>query len=190
MRRIITIIVIILVVILLLYLGGYRITADGAVKAHSLLEEGSTLVKEVQLDDRSVHIYQYEDYYRTIIPEKSLLLWRAPYSSTTKNVNDKDDKIRTIGWASYTFEDQRGTVIVIDVMDEDVAYIEAGADLERERKEVKKGELIVFTWDSALFVHEIIPIAYSQNGIELYRYGYPEGTNHLDDREIRWHKVE
>lgn len=190
MKRTIIVIVSIIIALVLLYLGGYRFTAESAVKAHSFLEKDSILVQEVPLEDRSIYIYEFEDNYRTIIPEKSLLLWRAPYSSSTKNVNDKNDRVRTIGWASYTFDEEQGTVMVIKVMDDNVAYIEAGPDQNRERKLVQKDQLVIFSWDNALFVHEILPIAYSEDGTELYRYGYPEGTTYLDDSEIRWHKVQ
>lgn len=91
---------------------------------------------------------------------------------------------------SYTNnEKEKATILVIENKDENVAFIEAGKEHERNKKDVKKGELVTFVWDEALFSHNIEPVALSKDNSELYRYGYSLGTTYFRDQDLKWYGV-
>ncbi len=191
MKKLFYFIFVFLLITVILFFSGYRFTARTAAEAHSLLNKGSKLVQIVKSNFGEVYIYKTNDYYLTIIPEKKGFLWLAPYSISTKDINDKNDSVRTIGWASSSGPYILGTVLVVEVQDDNVAYIEAGPAIERVKKKVEKGKYIVFEWDKAYNSHNINPIALSQDGTQLYMYGYDPATpNYLDQKELRWHKIQ
>lgn len=191
MKKLLLLIPIALIVFIFLYVSGYRFTAKSATEAHSFLKKDSTLIQKVESNLGELFVYKTKDYYITIVPEKIGLLFRASSNTTTQDINDKSDKIRTIGWASGLYSDKSGTVMVIEVQDVRIAYIEAGSELQRIKKSVIKGENLIFEWDKRYFVHEINPIAYSENGEKLYLYGYDPATpDFIDQKELRWHKVQ
>ena len=191
MKKLLLLIPIALLVFIFLYVSGYRFTAKSAAEAHSFLKNDSTLIQKVESNFGELFVYKTEDYYITIVPEKIGLLFRASSSITTQDINDKSDKVRTIGWASGLYSDKSGTIMVIEVQDVNIAYIEAGSELQRIRKNVIKGENLILEWDKGHFVHEINAIAYSEKGEKLYFYGYDPATpNFIDQKELRWRKVQ
>ncbi|MBP1926710.1 hypothetical protein J2Z76_002580 [Sedimentibacter acidaminivorans] len=178
------------VLVLYLYFNGYRFTPRQAAKAHSFLERDAQLVSEVDVGWGYAYIYKVPDYYLTVMATKRGFLWRAPFSSHTKGINDKNDKIRMIGWMSCTnSEKEKATILVIENKDENVVFIEAGKETQRNKKNVENGELVTFVWDEALFVHDIKPIALSKDNRELYRYGYPLGTRTFRDKDLKWYSI-
>jgi hypothetical protein len=70
-----------------------------------------------------------------------------------------------------------------------VKYIEAGIELQRERQEVKKDKNVAFVWDKPHLYHQVNPIALSGTGEILYKYQIPINTS-IDQKELRWHKAE
>lgn len=182
--------IICLVLMVCLYFSGYRFTPKQAADSHAFLEKGAQVISEVDVGWGYAYIYKVSDYHLTVLSIKSGFLWRAPVSTHIKDVNDKDDSIRTIGWMSFTNnEKERATILVIENKDENVAFIEAGKESERNKKSVRKGELVTFVWDEALFLHNIEPVALSSDNNKLYRYGYPLGTTYLSDQDVKWHSV-
>jgi hypothetical protein len=191
MKRLFLSIFIFISIVAVLFLSGYRFTAKSAVEAHSFLNKGSTFVSVVKSHLGDVYIYRVDDYYVTILPEKRGLLWVAPSSGSTKDINDKSDKVRTIGWVSYTSSKISGTVMVIEVNDENVSFIEAGSTDERVKKKVEKGKCVVYEWNKAYYPHNVSPVALSQNGSELYMYSYDPATPYFTDtKELRWYKIQ
>lgn len=178
------------VLVLYLYFNGYRFTPRQAAKAHSFLERDAQLVSEVDVGWGYAYIYKVPDYYLTVMATKRGFFWRAPFSSNTKGINDKNDKIRMIGWMSCTnSEKEKATILVIENKDENVVFIEAGKETQRNKKNIENGELVTFVWDEALFVHDIKPIALSKDNRELYRYGYPLGTRTFRDKDLKWYSI-
>lgn len=53
---------------------------------------------------------------------------------------------------------EKAAILVIENKDENVVSIEAGKESERNKKNVKKGELATFVWDEALLSHNIEPV--------------------------------
>jgi len=188
MKKLIIIIFVIILILVVLIASGYRLSAISAAKAHSFLDKNSVLVSEVSTNSGNVYIYKVSNYYLTIKPERNGFLWRAPISVTTKDVNDKEDKVRTIGWMSTTKKNGPVTVVVVEVKDNEVAYIEAGLKSDRIKKEVNLNEYVVFVWETSFFNKDIQPVALDKNGKVLYKYGNLI-DNHTDTRETRWRKV-
>jgi hypothetical protein len=183
-------IIVIFIVLFIAIVSGYRFTAESAAEAHSFLPKHSQLVTKHNTGFGQVFIYSVEDYYMTIVPKKVGLLWIANASISTKSINDKNDKVRTIGVCSFTGDERAGTIMVVDVMDDRVAYIEAGEETERIRKKVTQGEYVEFVWDKSYFPHQIDPIALTESGEKLYVYDYGKYTNFTDQKELRWHEAE
>jgi hypothetical protein len=182
--------IVFLVLVLYLYISGYRFTPRQAANAHCFLERDSQVISEVDVGWGYAYIYKVSDYYLTVMATKIGFLWRAPISSHTKDVNDKNDKIRTIGWMSYTnSEKEKATILVVENKDENVAFIEAGKETQRNKKNIVNGKLVTFVWDEALFSHDINPVALAKDNIELYRYGYPLGTTIHRDTDMKWYSI-
>ncbi|MDD4568856.1 MAG: hypothetical protein PHE70_01810 [Tepidanaerobacteraceae bacterium] len=182
--------IVFLVLVLYLYFNGYRLTPRQAANAHSFLERDAQVISEVDVGWGYAYIYKVPDYYLTVMATKRGFLWRAPTSSHTKDINDKDDKIRTIGWMSYTnSEKEKATILVIENKDKNVVTIEAGKETQRNKRNIGNGELVTFVWDEALFSHDINPVALSKDNRELYRYGYPLGTTTFRDKDLKWYSI-
>lgn len=182
-------IIIIIGLIAFLILNGYRITADSAAKAHSFLEKDAEQIKEIDFDWGKAYIYKVNDYYRTVVAIRSGFLWRSPVSTNTKNVDDKEDDLRTIGWSSFSNKDRSITILVVKSNDRNVSYIGAGTKLDRIKKKIQPEEVVAFLWDEACYIHDIEPIALSKDNEKLYRYSYPEGTNVFRPEDLKWHRV-
>lgn len=184
------ILIVFLVLLLSLYFTGYRFTPKQAADAHSFLERDSQVISEVDIGWGYTYIYKLPDSYLTVMATKRGFLWRASVSTYIKDINIKNDKIRTVGWMSYTnSEKEKATIIVIENKDEDIVSIESGKVTQRNKKNIGNGELVTFVWDEALFSHDINLIALSKDNIELYRYGYPLGTTTFIDKDLKWHGI-
>lgn len=191
MKKLFLLVATTVLVFIFITISGYRFTAKGAVKAHPFLEKDSKLVEMVKSKYSDVYVYSVKDYYLTIVPQKKGFLWVAPSSNTTKDINDKNDKVRTIGWDSYSHSSKLMIVMVVEVLDDKVFYIEAGPESDRIKKKVENGKYIIFEWEKAYFVHDVNPIALSESGDKLYMYGYnPLTPNFLDGKELRWHRIQ
>ncbi|WP_231689639.1 hypothetical protein [Bacillus sp. FJAT-27245] len=125
--------------------------------------------------------------YRTVLAEKSGLLFYRSYSSTFIPYNS--DKIQTVGGMSVTTENTEVSFLSIVSNDEKVAYIEAGEEPDVERKKVKKGERISFLFPYSMQIDFLNAKAYDQNGNALYYYGYPKGTTIFSPEDLKWHKI-
>jgi len=189
-RKVLFVATLLVVILFIIYLAGFRLSPEAAAKAHAFLEKDSLLVHTEETSLGKVYVYAQDDYFLTIMPEKKFLLWRSPSSVTTKDIKDKNDLIRTIGSLSVTTNKGSATVMVINVKDDNVKYIEAGIELQRERQEVKKDKNVVFVWDKPYLYHQVNPIALSDTGEILYKYQIPINNASIDHKELRWHKAE
>lgn len=108
---------------------------------------------------------------------------------TTENSADKKDNIRTIGWMNYSNNREAITILAVKSYDDEITYIEAGTDIDREKKEIRKDETVVFLWEKPFYIDNINPVALSRDNKPCYRYGYPEDTNIFRAEELKWYKV-
>ncbi len=177
-------------IFLFVIMPGYRLTPESAAKVHSFLPKTAHLAKEYRTSMGNVFIYRVENYYLTIVPQKVGPLWIARESVSSESINDKSDKVRTIGLYSSGGNGRIGMIMVVDVQDPRVKYIEAGEAVQRIRKSIVPGEYVEFAWDKAYFPQDVNAIALSEAGDELYGYNYGNVINFIDTSELRWHIVQ
>lgn len=190
MRKYIVLLGLILILLIFFYFSGYRFTPKQAADANAFLEDGAQIMSEVDIGWGHAYIYNTSESYLTVFALKSGFLWRSPVSTYVKHDQIQDDPVKTIGWMSFTNnKNKKATILVIENEDEKVALIEAGKEFEREKKSVKKGDIVTFVWDEALYLHNIKPVAFSITDEELYRYGYPLGTTCFRDEDVKWHSI-
>lgn len=186
-------VLVILILGLYLFFGGYRFTPRQAANAYNLLEKEAEEISEVDVGWGYVYIYRVsEDDFMTVLTTRKGFLWRAPVSTQTNVIKDKNDKIRTIGWMSYTNNNkEKATVLVIENKDEQVFSIDAGQEaIDRTKKNVSNEDMAIFAWDEALFLKDINPVAYSKDNREVYRYGYPQETTTFNGEDLRWYPIQ
>lgn len=93
-----------------------------------------------------------------------------------------------MGWCSYVdVENGKGiTVVHVQSFDDNVAFIEMGSGADLQRKTVKVGGVLLFSWKKSIKLNDLNAIAYSSDDKELYKLGYKiiNSTIHAD--ELRW----
>ncbi|MGF7143241.1 hypothetical protein HNQ56_001664 [Anaerotaenia torta] len=146
------------------------------------VDEESILLNEVDMFPYHVYLYENEDKYRTIVTQYSFPFWELGDSSWA---NKTDDMIKLVGWYSGARNGHGITVVPIQCLDENIAYIEMGAN-ERLRKEAKIGEVMIFSWANTLRWNDLDGIAYSADGEPLYRLGYDHQNSTIKADELRW----
>ena len=146
------------------------------------VDEKSTLLGDVDMYPFHVYLYENEDKYRTIVTKYSFPFWELGSSSWA---NKTDDLIKLVGWCSGKYDERGITVVPIQCFDENVAYIEMGTN-DRLQKEVKVGEVIIFSWTNSLRWNDLNGIAYSKNDEPLYKLGYDIKNSTIKTDELRW----
>lgn len=106
-----------------------------------------------------VYVFKQNDYYMTILPLRYGFLWRSPFVCSTESINHRKDKIRTIGTMSYTSKNGSITLLIVDVKDKNVVYIEAGPKKNIVRQMVTNNNYIDFVWDKVMHYYDANPIA-------------------------------
>lgn len=146
------------------------------------VDEESALLGDVDMYPFHVYLYENEDKYRTIVTKYSFPFWELGNSSWA---NKTDDPIRLVGWYSGNYDKGGLTVVPIQCLDENVAYIEMGTN-DRQRKEVKAGEILIFSWRNSLRWNDLNGIAYSKDNKPLYKLGYDIKNFTIKTDELRW----
>ncbi|MDP5274929.1 hypothetical protein [Chengkuizengella axinellae] len=182
------VILIIVVIIFIYFLIGYRLTALGAAKNHTFLSNDAVLMEDYELGSFSIFLFKSDDeeMYRTVLVEKAGLLFR---STNSTYIPYNSDILQTVGGMSFTLKNEEATFLSIVSNDEEIAYIEAGAESYTERKEISMGERISFLFPFSKQINFLNPIAFDKYGNELYYYGYPKNTNVFKNEDLKWHKM-
>jgi hypothetical protein len=191
MKKAITIILALLIVTALgLFASGYRLTAESAAKANSFIGD-SQLVLKTDSYIGEVFVFKKSNYFITAAPQKRAFLWVSRVSFSTEYVDNKNDLVRLIGGFNISSETQNGAVMIVQSHDNRVAYIEAGAGVNKKREYGNQNGIFIFSWsqlNNQLYNSE--PTAYSNSGDKLYIYSYPKQTpNYTDEKELRWYPV-
>lgn len=190
-NKVLAILFIILCFICILFLFSMRLTPVSALKANSFIGKDIKIIQEVDLDLGKVYIVDTPEAFRTAFVEKHGILWSSPVSFYSNKEQMAKDKIKTIGYMSYTNNEQK-QVQLLGIWNEDpeVASIHiTKEDGEIYTQSAPLNELIVFKWDEVFNVNATSIVGLNQEGKPLYYYGYPEGTNILRDSEFKWHAV-
>lgn len=185
-KKVIALIVFVIIVVISFLSSDYRLTPLAAAKVHSDVGKNQVLLGDVDLGWGKVYIFDTDIGLRTVTSTKTSFLWRAPVAV---RIEESEDAIKTVGWMSYTNEKgQQVTVLVVEVNDPQVAYIEAGPEDNRVRKEITKGGPTIFSWNKSIQANNgLNAIALSADGSTLYEYRYPKNTNVFRTEDFKWY---
>lgn len=177
-----------LIIVLILY-AAYSYAVGGRFDAYQCaqnsywVDEQSILLGDVESGSFHVYLYENEDKYRTIGTKYSFPFWMPGNSSWANKTNDS---VKLVGWYSQKDGDSGITVVPVQCFDENVAYIEMGDGENRLRKEVKIGDVIIFSWPDGIRWNDLNGLAYSNDGEPLYRLGYDVTDSVIVVDELRW----
>jgi len=177
------------VIILITMVAGYRFTALSAAKSNSFVTNDFKLIEKYDTGSSAIFLFKSDakKEYRTVLSEKSGLLYR---SSVSTYIKYSSDKLQTVGGISFKSENDGVTFLSIISNNEEVAYIEAGIEPNIERKEINKGQRISFLFPFSEQLDFLNPTAFDKNGKKLYYYGFPKDSNILKSEEFKWHKMD
>ncbi|WP_313127910.1 zf-HC2 domain-containing protein [Anaerocolumna sp.] len=164
------------------YANGKSFDAYTCSQNSHLIDEKSILLSDVDMFPFRIYLYENEDKYRTIVTKYAFPFWELGSGSWA---NKTDDLVKLVGWCSGKYDEQGITVVPVQCFDEQVAYIEMGTN-DRLRKEVKVGEVMIFSWANSLRWNDLDGIAYSKEGEPLYKLGYDNKNATIRTDELRW----
>ena len=130
-----------------------------------------------------MYLFKTDKGPRTIISKKIGLLWR---SSVAFHMKDSNDTISVVGWGN----DTKCTVYAVEVLDNNVKYIEMGPQNSRIRRYVGKENPIIFSWDKSIPWNDFNGIGYSTNEEAIYELRYPLNTSYISPTDdLRWFSI-
>lgn len=179
------ILLIIGIYVIILFESGARFSPNQVVEASRWIDNTSVLLGTVDSSPYKVYVYENADEYRTILVEYKFPFWRTYNCSWA---NKTEDMVKLVGWCSY-FDDKNGkgiTVVPVQSFDDNVAFIEMGSGLDLQRKAVKEGEVLLFSWEKSIKWNDLNAIAYSSDNKELYKLGYEIINSTIRPAELRW----
>jgi hypothetical protein len=175
-------------IFLIFMVTGFKFTALSAAKSNPNITKDFELVEKYDAGTTVIYLFKSNEkkLYRTVLSEKSGLLFR---SSSSTYIPYSKDSLQTVGGISYRTDKDAFTLLSVISFDDDVAYIEAGADQDLQRKEIKKRERISFLFPFSKQIDLLNAAAFNKNGKKLYYYGYPNGANSINSKDLKWHKI-
>lgn len=186
-KRWLLVISVIFVVISIINMNGYRFTALNAAKNNPFLSEDAVLVDEYEVGSSVIFLFKNDEEYRTVLSEKSGVIFKSRLS--TFSPYSSDEFVQTVGGMSFTTEKNTGTFLSVQSNDDDIAYIEAGNDVNRKRKKINKGERVSFIFPYSKQINFLDAVAYDKDGNELYYFGYSKDYNVTNHMDLSWHKI-
>lgn len=179
-----------LLIILLNLVGGRRFTPIEAIKSSSFIKGDIKIFGEIDRSWVKAYLLEAQNGVKTAVIERKGLMWSCP--SVTYFYDDiiKNDKVKTVGWASIAKNRKQITVFAVQADDPNVKFIEAGPNSDRQRKSIALNETIIFTWDKLLLNNDINAIAFDEDNQQVYKYGYnPEYLNFTNLKDLRWYSL-
>lgn len=169
----------------ILFLSGTRFSPNQVAKASQWVDNTSVLLGTVESPPYTVYVYENADEYRTVLVECRFPFWRSNSSSWA---NKAEDLVKLVGWCSYAdVENGKGiTVVPVQSVDDNVAFIEMGSGADLQRKTVKAGGVLLFSWEKSIRWNDLNAIAYSSDNKELYKLGYEITNSTIHSDELRW----
>lgn len=171
--------------IIISFISGARFSPDQAAKTSRWVENTSVLLGTAETPPYKVYIYENQDKYRTILTGYKFPFWRYRGSSWA---NKTEDKVKLVGWCSYS-DGGAGkgiTVVPVQSFDDRVAFIEMGSGPDLQRKPVKTGEVLLFSWEKSIKWNNLKAIACSGDNKVLYKLGYEVNNSKINMDELRW----
>ena len=162
---------------------GYRFTALSAAKSNSFITKDYKVIEKYNTGSPEIFLFKSDikKAYRTVLSEKSGLLYRSSFSTY---IPYSADKLQTIGGMSFTSENDEITFLSVISNDDEVAYIEVGIGPNIEKKEINKGERVSFLFPFSEQIDFLNPTAFDKDGKKLYYYGFPKDTNVIKARRL------
>ncbi|WP_312106522.1 hypothetical protein [Lachnoclostridium sp.] len=168
---------------IILLLSGARFTPTQVVKSSSWIDKSSVLLGTVNSSPYKVFVYENTDKYHNILVKYKFPFWRSDSSSWANKTNDK---VKLVGWCSYSEGSNGITVVPVQSFDDNVAYIKMGSGADLQQKMVKTGEVLLFYWTKSIRWNDLNAIAYSSDNKELYKLGYEIVNSTIHPDELRW----
>lgn len=95
--------------------------------------------------------------------------------------------MKLVGWCSCAGDNGKDiTVVPVQSFDENVAFIEMGSGADLQRKAVKPGEVLLFSWEKLKTLNDLNAIAYSSDHKELYKLRHEIINSTMRASELRW----
>lgn len=189
-KIIISLFLILILVISFKLQGGLKFTPIKAIKSSPFIKGDIKIFGEVDRDWAKIYLLETGEGIKTAVAEKRGLIWTCPAVIYFFDDIIKNDRVKTVGWASITDKNNRQiTVFAVQTNDPNVKFIEAGSSLDRQRKSITLNETVIFTWDKVID-NNLDAIALSKDNSEMYKYQYnPEHLNVTDSKELRWYSL-
>jgi hypothetical protein len=175
-------------IFLMFMVTGFKFTALSAAKSNPHITKDFEVVGKYVTGTCVIYLFKSNDkkMYRTVLSEKSGLLYR---SSSSTYIPYSKESLQTVGGMSYRTDEKAFTLLSVISFDDDVAYIEVGAEQDIQREEINKGEIISFLFPFSKQIDMLNASAFNKNGKKLYYYGYPKGANSFNSNDLKWHKA-
>lgn len=188
-KLIISVFSIILLIAAFGFINGYRLSPIQAVKASSFIEGDIKIFGEVNRDWGKIYLVEAENGIKTAIAERKGFLWRCPWVAYLHDDIIRNDRVKTVGLASIAGNNSRQiTVFAVQTNDPDVKFIEAGKNLDMQRKAIGINETVIFEWNKRLTINDINAVALSKDNLQLYKYQYNlEHKTYIDPKQLRWY---
>lgn len=156
------------------YAYGYRLNSKDAADLSGRLYGTSQLIASFEWkDDYHFYIFDSNDCYHVIPVERSILGWKQfdVYINWPKwSVYDKNTGIETAGALCNFRYDEGVQLFPVRVYDEKVKSIEVTCFGKTQKKEVKSGDVVLFTFDAVNASSNVIEAtAYDAMGNVIYR---------------------
>lgn len=175
--------IIVIIYMIILLLSGARFTPIQVVKTSPGIDKSSVLLGTVSSSPYKVFVYENTDKYRTILVKYKFPFWRSDSSSWA---NKTDDKVKLVGWCSYSDGRNGITVVPVQSFDDNVAYIKMGSGADLQQKMIKAGEVLLFSWTKSIRWNDLNAIAYSSDNKELYKLEYEIVNSTIHPDGLRW----
>ncbi len=156
------------------YASGYRLTSKAAADLSGRLNDTSEMLACFEWkDDFIFYIYDNYSCYDVVHVERTLLGWKQfdTYLNWPKwSVYDENIGIEVAGALCHYRYDEGVQLFPIIAYDERIKFVEVMCYEQTQTKEVKTGELILFTFDAVSGqTNDVEATAYDEEGNAIYR---------------------
>ncbi len=134
------------------YANGYRLNSRSAADLSGRLNDTSKIISCYEWKD-NYHFYIYDSYscFDVVSVKKTLLGWKNHnnYLNWPKwSMYDKSIGIETVGELCHYYYDEGVQLFPIIAYDENIKTVQVTCFGQKQKKEVRTGELLLFTFDA------------------------------------------
>lgn len=168
----------------------YKFTSLQVVESHFGKDNITKVFSEIKRDWGTAYLVETTEGIRSIFVEKRAFLWNAFAITEFSDNFIKNDLVKTVGWISVgNNKNNQLTILAVQNIDPNVSYIEAGSNLDKQRKAIGLNEIAIFTWDKIIGGHELNAIALDKDNSTIYKYGNNPNDLSINQRyDLRWYQ--